>query len=142
MSLQHYKHFAAPDTLIAVDAGEGQRFNNLAKTFSDLVVFKWDSRKSNSVNFEELLSLAMGIERNQLLVAGCSVDQSCLIISLLALGRGFDVYVCGDLIEGPDDERSLLIERLRQHGAIIASIPQVQAEFEAVLDSEIGLAKN
>jgi len=53
-----------------------------------------------------------------------------LIITFLALGRGFDVYLCNDFIDGPAEERMLLIERLRQHGAIVVTQKQVVAEFD------------
>lgn len=131
MTDNHFKYFAAPDKIIAIDAGPARRFDNLSTLFSSLEVFPWDVDQSDKQNFDALVEFAVERDRNRLLVAGCSVDQSCLIISLLALGRGFDVYVYGDQIDGPDGEKALLLHRLRQHGAIIVSEKQVMAEFSA-----------
>ncbi|WP_438727864.1 hypothetical protein ACR9YC_11740 [Parasphingorhabdus sp. DH2-15] len=131
MSPNPFKHFLSPQSLLAVDTAPSHRFDDLADRHPDLEVFIWDEQKSDTENFETLVQSAIAGERNRLLVGGCSVDQSCLVISLLALGRGFDVYVCGDLIDGSKDEVFLLIERLRQQGAMIVSKKQVLAEFSA-----------
>ena len=140
MMIDHFKHFAAPGSFIAIDAGDGLRFEALKTAYPDLVVFEWHDRSSDTDNFEELIALAMDVERNQLLVAGGQDVQSCLVISLLALGRGFDVYVCNDLIDGPEEEKSILWDRLRHHGAIVTSTAQIRAEFEAVKNSGISQA--
>lgn len=136
MTKNHFKHFATPDKLIAVDAGSTQKFHALALAFPALEVFRWDSSSSETENFNALVQRAVAIDRSRILVAGCSVEQSCLVISLLALGHGFDVYLCVDLVDGPDRERHLLKDRLRQHGAMIVSEKQVFAEFSAAAQTE------
>lgn len=118
--------------MIGVDAGASDRFADLSASYPALTCFDWNPNKSNNENFEALVQIAIEQNRNRLLVAGCSTDQSCLVIALLALGRGFDVYLCGDLIDGPKTEAAFLRDRLRQQGAIIVSKNQILAEYSAV----------
>lgn len=136
MKPNHFKHFAAPENLIAIDAGSGERFSQLKESHPTLELFQWESDKPDAANFDALIEYAVGVGRNRILVAGCSVERSCLVISLLALGRGFDVYLCSDLLDGPEIERDLLQDRLRQNGAMIVTLKQMTAELSAAKDSQ------
>lgn len=135
MPEQDFSLFANPSCFIAVAANESPALKSLCANFPALITYYWLETRSASQNFDSLVERALECDRTKLLIAECSAENCCLTASLLALGRGFDVYLCGDLIDEPEDEKSLLIGRLRQHGAVIVSKKQILIEFSATLQA-------
>jgi len=90
----YFKIFAEPRKFIAVDASESGRSKDLCSEFSELIQFQWPKKKSDSAIFAKVIKIGIDERRNYLLIAGCSVEHSCIVIALLALGCGFDVYLC------------------------------------------------
>jgi len=58
MTNNHFKFFATPKSLIALDAGPGHRFSKLSEKYPSLEVFLWDVEKSDAENFDTLVSLS------------------------------------------------------------------------------------
>lgn len=131
-----FKHFATPQNTIIVTASSSDLIVQLSKQYSDLQTYEWEIANSYRENFEALVTLALKTDLSRILIVGCGDDQVELVISLMAIGRGFDVFLCADNVDGDENETRLLQERLRQQGVVIVSMSQISCEFNAGMSEQ------
>ena len=98
----------------------------------------WNTSHSLTDNYDRLKKSALESERTNVLFGYEDDHASVLILSLLALVDGFEVYVCADMIGGDETEKRALLHRLTQHGCLIVTDAQLRAEFQISLIGCIG----
>ena len=64
MTIDPFKHFAAPCKRVGVDVGPNRRFEYLTEPCPALRVFPWDDTRSDTENFEALVQFAVDRDRN------------------------------------------------------------------------------
>lgn len=134
MSHPYATYLSSASVFVALDVSGGNAFGRLGSAYSELCSFRWNPGANDRVNFSAFLKFVGKHNRSKVLIAGSTAKFSVLVVALLALGEGLDVFACADLIAGDDEEeRILLLERLRQHGAIVTTSKQISAEFDALI---------
>lgn len=131
----HFPNLTSPASVLAVDLTNSDVFRDIKDQYPRFSVYNWNHDLNCRENFDALLALVEVEGRTKLILANPREFGSILVVALLALGEGIDVYICADLVRSQDShERMLLFERLRQHGAIIITLLQIKAEFQAITE--------
>ena len=123
----------SPNNIIVLDNKSVGYFDEIVQKHPNVVRHFLNEDERMNAAIEKLVDASKLSNRPRLLLPCPRADEICLVIGLLALCEGFDVYVCLSADESADFEHRLLLYRMHQQGAIIVTYGQVETELNATV---------
>jgi nicotinamidase-related amidase len=104
-----------------------EELNDVSKTF-EKAFFDLSREKAISDHIA-------GMNRNQIIIAGCETDVCVLQSCLGLLDQGYEVYLIEDLLFSASADVNAAIARMRSEGAILASYKTLHYELMASVEA-------